>query len=139
LGIHLQIQAFQELLENLYGYLSGYYLFNPRDSNGTERPSPAIDLVNTVPDQYFGRVGFSYAIWPSKGVSVSLGARIDGIPVNDVIGESNGFRRAGYSIYIDPGVNWFFAKNILSVNVPVAVERKFQKTKQPTVVLWLIL
>jgi len=123
-----QIQGYQEIIENLYGYISGFYLFNPRDVNGTERPSPTVSLVNTVPDQYLGRIGLSYAIWPSKGLSISLGGRVDGIPVNDAIGDSNGFRRAGYSVYVDPGVNWIFGKNILSLNVPVAVARNVQKT-----------
>jgi hypothetical protein len=66
-GFLLQIQGYQEIIENLYGYISGFYLFNPRDVNGTERPSPAVSLVNTVPDQYLGRIGLSYAIWPSTG------------------------------------------------------------------------
>jgi len=127
-GFLLQMQGYQEIIENLYGYISGFYLFNPRDVNGTERPSPAVSLVNTVPDQYLGRIGLSYAIWPSKGLSISLGGRVDGIPVNDAIGDSNGFRRAGYSVYVDPGVNWIFGKNILSLNVPVAVARNIQKT-----------
>src|SRR6266581_7608324 len=105
-GIVLELQGFQKLIQNLYGYLDGFYLINPRDTNGTERPSPALSLVNSVPDQYLGRVGLSYVVWPAHGLSVSLGGRIDGIPVNDLVGDSDGFRRAGYAIYVDPGLNW---------------------------------
>jgi hypothetical protein len=85
--------------------------------------------VNSIPDQYLGRAGLAYVIWPSKGLSLSLGGRIDGIPVNDLIGSSDGFRRAGYAIYIDPGVNWVFGKNTLSLNIPVAVDRNLEPTK----------
>jgi hypothetical protein len=125
-GLFLELQAFQKVIENLFAYASGFYLINPRDTNGTEKPSPLFTAVNSVPDQYLGRVGLSYAIWPSKGLSLTLGGRIDGVPVNDAVGGSDGFRRAGYAIYVDPGVNWVFGKNILSVNVPVAVERNLQ-------------
>jgi hypothetical protein len=127
-GIVLEMQAFQKLVENLFGYVAGFYLINPQDINGTQRPNPASSDVNTIPDSYNGRLGLSYTIWPEKGLALSLGGRIDGIPVHDLIGDSNGFRRAGYSIYIDPGVNWVFGKNAISVNVPVALERNLQRT-----------
>ena len=42
------------------------------------------------------------------------------------VGDSNGFRRAGYSVYVDPGINWAFGNNTLSVNVPVAVYRNLE-------------
>jgi hypothetical protein len=125
-GIFLDLQGFQKVVKNLYAYMSGFYLINPRDQNGTERPSPLSTAVNSVPDQYLGRAGLSYNIWPKFGLSVALGGRIDGIPVNDLVGGNDGFRRAGYAIYLDPGVNWAFGKNTLSVNVPVAVERNLQ-------------
>jgi hypothetical protein len=127
-GIFLDLQAFQKIMKNLYVYASGFYLINPRDTNGTGRPSPTSAGVNSVPDQYLGRVGLSYSIWPSKGLAINLGGRVDGVPVSDAIGESNGFRRAGYAVYVDPGVDWVFGKNTLSVNVPIAVERNLEPT-----------
>jgi len=60
---------------------------------------------------------------------LSLGARIDGIPATDLVGESDGFRRAGYSLYVDPGISWSFGRNALSVNVPVAVRRNLERTQ----------
>ena len=127
-GLFLELQAFQKLMNNLYAYASGFYLINPRDTNGTERPSPTSTAVNSVPDQYLGRVGLSYSIWPARGLAVTLGARIDGVPVTDAVGDSNGFRRAGYALYVDPGVNWAFGENTLSVNLPVAVKRNLQSS-----------
>ncbi len=128
-GVMLQLQAYQKLVENLFGYLSGFYLLNPRDENGTERPSPSSTVVNSVPDQYLGRSGFSYVVWPKHGLSISVGGRVDGIPSHDLWGDSDGFRRAGYSVYVDPGLNWSVGKNVLSVNVPVAVMRNLERTK----------
>jgi len=128
-GIILQLQAFQKVMKNLYGYLAGFYLSNPQDVNETGRPSPLSPLVNSIPDQYQGRGGLSYVIWPSQSLSLTFGARIDGVPVDDLIGDSNGFRRAGYAIYVDPGLSWVFGKNSLSVNVPVAVERNLERSR----------
>jgi hypothetical protein len=125
-GLFLELQAFQKLMNNLYAYASGFYLINPRDTNGTERPSPTSTAVNSVPDQYLGRAGLSYSIWPARGLAVTLGARIDGVPVTDAVGNSDGFRRAGYALYVDPGINWAFEKNTLSINFPVAVQRNLQ-------------
>ncbi|HZR19864.1 MAG TPA: hypothetical protein VFE51_21445 [Verrucomicrobiae bacterium] len=127
-GIFLELQGFQQIVENLYAYVSGFYLINPRDTNGTEKPSPLSKAVNSVPDQYLGRAGLSYAIWPKAGLSLTLGGRVDGVPTEDAIGGSDGFRRAGYAVYVDPGVDWVFGKNILGINVPVAVERNLQPT-----------
>ena len=128
-GVEFQLQAYQRLARNLFAYLSGFYLMNPRDENGTERPSPTSNLVNSVPDQYLGRAGVAYVILPNQGLSISLGGRIDGIPVTDLVGGSHGFRRAGYSVYVEPGLNWSFGKNVLSVSVPVAVERNLERTR----------
>jgi hypothetical protein len=128
-GIVLQMQAFQNLAQDLYAYATGLYLINPRVKNGTGRPSPESSLVNSVPDQYSARLGLSYMIWPAIGLSVTLGARIDGIPVGDLIGgRDDGFRRAGYAVYVDPGLNWVDGKNLLSLNIPVAVEHNLQRT-----------
>jgi len=128
-GLMLQFQGYQRLAGNLFGYLSGYYMMNPRNENGTERPSPTSTVVNSVPDQYLGRAGVSYVVWPSQGLSISFGGRIDGIPATDLWGDSDGFRRAGYAVYVEPGVNWSFGKNVLSVSIPVAVQRNLERTQ----------
>lgn len=122
-GIVLQMQAFQKVVQDLYAYAQGLYLINPREKNGTERPQPGSPLVNSVPDQYFARLGLSYVFGTGMEWSASLGGRIDGIPAHDLIGGSGGFRRSGYAVYVDPGLNWSDGENLLSLNIPVAVER----------------
>jgi hypothetical protein len=61
-------------------------------------PSPLAGVPLSVPDVYSIRPGFTYEVAPKRGLSASLGTRIDGIPVHDIIGESKGFRRPGYSL-----------------------------------------
>jgi hypothetical protein len=130
-GIQTEVVGYHKIRDRLYGYVSGFYLFNPRETNGafTTLPYPAGTAVRplSVPDQYLGRLGFNYGVWPEQNVSVSLGARIDGIPPRDAIGGSEGFRRPGYSLYIEPGGSWTYGKNTLNLFVPVLVGANRQK------------
>jgi len=129
-GADVEVTGYHKLFhDRLYGYVSGFYLFNPRNKNG------ALTQINvygqrrpvSVPDQYLGRVGVSWAIWPSEGVTVSVGGRIDGQPPRDAIGDSDGFRRPGYSIYVEPGVSWTHDKNTFSVFIPAGVAYNRQR------------
>lgn len=127
-GIPLELTGFQKLFKNTYGYVGGAYLINPRKKNGTEFTSdPSVRL--SVPDSYFGRAGLTYAIWPEHGLSLSFGGRIDGVPVRDLIGGADdGFRRPGYTIYVEPGIGWTTGKNVFSFSGPVAVERNRERS-----------
>jgi hypothetical protein len=121
-GIIAEFQAYQKLLARTYLYAEGFYLANPRNENGV--PNLVSSLPNSVPDQYMARAGVSYTIWPQIGLALSLGGRIDGIPVDDLIGGSSGFRRAGYAVYIEPGISLNIgAKDFLSVSPAFAVAR----------------
>ena len=131
-GIVTEIAAFQKLYKNSYAYLQGTYLINPRETNGTQQPTgdePDFTLgefgyiYNSVPDQYLGRAGLGYLIWPKMGLSLSLGARIEGVPVHDFIGGDNGWRTPGYALSIEPGISISKGRFSVSVTAPVAVMR----------------
>ena len=78
----------------------------------------------SVADQYFGRLGLGYDIKKhGPMVTLTLGGRVEGIPARDAIGGSQGFRRPGYTLSVEPGVivashQWQFA-----LTTPVAVLR----------------
>lgn len=127
-GVILEIQAYQKIFDNVYGYASGSYMFTPEEQNDTQTPlgdlrPPGPTTFDSIPDQYFGRVGVSYVFWPEKGLTASLGGRIEGIPAYDAIGGSLGFRRPGYTVSVEPGISWTGAKNSFSLYTPVAVYR----------------
>jgi len=131
-GIVNEIAAFQRLYKNTYAYLQGVYLMNPRELNGVQQPTgdePSFTLgefgyiFNSVPDQYLGRGGFGYLIWPKMGTSLTIGSRIEGLPVHDVIGGDNGWRTAGYAIYVEPGISISKGRYSATVTGPVALER----------------
>ena len=129
-GISTEINAYYKVSEvvNLYGNF--YYLLNPREQNGvsTSRgaaPSAANvankSHVMSVPDQYMIRAGGTVKI---KNVIASLGLRKECIPSRDLVGGSDGFRRPGYIISAEPGVNYEFKKFTAYAYVPVALVRE---------------
>ena len=118
-GILLEAQGFQKVVDRLFAYASASYLINPRE----KIPSTGY----SVWDSYLFRVGASYAIWPSQGLSLSLGGRMEGVPSTDLFGGSSGFRRPGYAISIEPGIAWTHQKWTLSVTAPVALERNRER------------
>ncbi len=125
-GVTFEVQAYKKLFERASGYAYGLYLLSPK--NMINVPSPIAGVTLSVPDVYSARAGVAYALSPSHGLSASLGIRIDGIPIRDLIGGSDGFRRPGYNLYIDPGVTFVHGRNIFSMNIPVSVHRNFKKS-----------
>jgi hypothetical protein len=132
-GIQLELSAYQKIVDRLYGYVSGAYLINPREQNGAYTtapypPGPSGTMRQlSVPDQYVGRVGATYEVWPARGVSLSFGGRIDGVPTHDLIGGSEGFRRPGYAISVEPGVSWRHGGNAFNLFTPVLITANRQK------------
>ena len=85
------------------------------------------DVLNTgalrgVPDTYSGRVGPAYLLPVPEGVVVSLGGRINGVTVKDLVGGGDLYwRRPGYVIYVEPGLTWSLGRSMASLSVPVRV------------------
>ena len=125
-GVIFQLQAYRKLTASTFAYAYGWYLLTPREKTAVASPLAGVPL--SVPDVYSLRSGVSTAIWPRRGISASLGPRIDGIPLRDLVGGSSGFRRPGYSLYVDPGVVWTTGRSTWSVNVPVRVHQDFQRS-----------
>lgn len=111
----------------LYG--SGIYLVNPRDTNGVRTGrARASEAIMSVADQYLARAGVVVPVPRARGWTVSFGGRIEGVPVRDILGRSNGFRRPGYAVSVEPGVNYSRGRDLWSVSVPVAVERNRRRS-----------
>jgi hypothetical protein len=118
-GIILQLQAYRRAFHNGIAYLTGSYLINPRRLSDVAK-DPGGTVYWSVPDVYSARLGLAYAVWPEQGVSVSLGGRIDGQPVRDLMGGGDpGFRRPGYSISLDPSLSLTTGPSQLTLSAPV--------------------
>lgn len=83
----------------------------------------SLEDVMSVADQYLVRGGLVAAFWPSAGLSANLGVRLEGVPSEDLVGSSNGFRRPGYTWSVEPGVAWKKGDWSAAVFVPVAIYR----------------
>ena len=131
-GIILSGNAFAKVYKNTFAYVSGFYLINPRETNGVQPVNgdlPGFNkgdkglMVNSVPDQVSVRGGVTHTIWPKLGLAISLGGRWEGIPSHDLIGGSDGWRLPGFTVSIEPGISISHGKDFLSVTAPVAVHR----------------
>ena len=132
IGFSLEVQAFRQLYKGIYGFVSGYYLFNPRESNGSFKSDPTVvkdedgNVLGTLtgynvyasPDQYLARVGFMTSVLPSKNLTLSLAARAEGIPAYDAFGGQVAYRRPGYVVAVEPGVSFRTGKHSFSLFVP---------------------
>ena len=127
-GITVDFQFYQKIAEKFFAYGGGFYLINPRETNGTrtfrETLSPIVqnEAIMAVPDQFSLRAGVSHAF--GANFSGSLGARYEGVPVKDLIGGNEGFRRPGNVLSIDPGIAFMKNNFSLNLNVPFAVRRE---------------
>jgi len=124
-GAVLDLGAFQRVAHTgLALYFSGTYLLNPRNTNGvlTYRGDPN-EQVMSVADQYLVRLGGTYTTAGWKGFGVGLGGRWEGVPVRDLIGSSNGFRRPGSAVSVEPSLSYSHGPHTFSLAVPVAVYR----------------
>ena len=123
-GFNVGAQAYKSLWHRASVYGQATYLFNPRDTNGvtTFRSQPG-QSVMSVTDQYLYRGGVSQGMPKLKGLAMSLGVRGEGVPVRDLMGDSNGFRRPGSIVSLDPGLMFNYKRDTFAVNGPWALYR----------------
>ncbi len=130
-GFALDSQGYRHFVWDTTLYYSGSYLFNPQNTNGvaTFRTAKGEEVMS-ISDQYLYRAGVARPV-PGKllrGLSVSLGGRIEGVPVRDAFGRSDGFRRPGYAISVDPGFTYSRGAYLFGVQVPWAIERNRRRS-----------
>lgn len=128
-GFTTEINAYYNFTPHFGVYGNFYYLINPREHNGVSTArggtssSDAVKYgttVMSVPDQFMIRAGASATF---NKFTFSAGVRDECQPSKDLIGGSLGFRRPGYIISIEPGLNYQFKKATVYAYVPFAVKR----------------
>jgi hypothetical protein len=127
-GAVFDLQAYKAVKFMTF-FAAGTYLLNPRNTNGVRtgrgRPSEAI---MSVADQYAARIGLAVPAPKIRGLSMSFAGRIEGVPVRDLIGKSEGFRRPGYAISVEPGFSYSRGRETWSISMPIAVERNRRRS-----------
>ena len=124
-GIIFDLYAFQELFENCNLFAAGTYIATPQRDAGviSGNPNAANPTIWSVNDSYLARVGLGYTFLPKQGLTFTLGGRIEGAPVHDLIGSSGGRRRPGYAVSIEPGIVFTRNRWFASFSTPVALYR----------------
>src|SRR5262249_32747270 len=112
----LRAQGQAQIVGPLFGYASGYYGISLTDHTDIMQGG----AFRGVPDTYSGRAGVAYLLPVLEGLVLSIGGRINGVTVRDLIGGGDLYwRRPGYEVYVEPGLTWTLGRNMASVSVPV--------------------
>ncbi|MBL0356258.1 MAG: hypothetical protein IPP72_04940 [Chitinophagaceae bacterium] len=127
IGISVEVQGFKKIYKSIYAFANGYYLFNPKESNGTFKSKADSGLagynVYACPDQYFARAGFMGSVGKAKNLTLSLAGRMEGIPAYDAFGGQVAYRRPGYVIAIESGITYRSGKHTFTLFVPYNIAK----------------
>jgi hypothetical protein len=119
-GFALDYLAYKSLPARFTLFSTGVYLLNPRNTYTAATPGAR---ALSVPDQYLLRAGVAYALPKFHGVALSVAARDEGVPARDLIGREDGFRRPGYAVSIEPGLQFARHRDLWSFSYAIAVRR----------------
>jgi hypothetical protein len=123
-GYIFEGNAYYKLAQKTSLYANGFYMATPQDTNGTRTNSAITSetAYNSVYDQYELRGGVTQQLWRLGDgmLTGSFGGRWEGVPSDDLIGRSDGFRRPGYVLSIEPGLAYLLPHDSLTLSVPVA-------------------
>jgi hypothetical protein len=125
-GFVFDLQAFKQW-GNFAPYLNITYLLNPQETNGVDTwRGRESESIMSVADQYLGRIGLQWV--PDDHFAFGLGWRIEGVPPEDLIGGSDGFRRPGYATSVEPSMAYVAGRSVFSIAVPIALVRNRQQS-----------
>lgn len=112
-GAIIDLYAYHRLADRVTLYASAVYTITPEETSGvqTYRSNP-FEAEMSIADSYLARLGADFLLGDTHSLMVTLGGRIEGVPVNDLVGGSDGFRRPGYSVAAEIGAIYDFKKGI---------------------------
>ncbi len=108
-GLNFQWVSFKNIRENQL-YFNGSYVATPQDTTNFFRSATAVANPQTltqfasISDEYLLQAGIAHPIKKIRGLIVTFGPRWEGVPAHDLIGKSLGFRRPGYAVSLEPGI-----------------------------------
>ena len=121
-GVVPTVQAFRSFRHfSVYGVAT--YLINPRNTTGTPAffsalRDPNTTNVNSSTDQYVAEFGGAVPT-PIRWLSFTTSYRFSGVPVNDLFGPSDGFRRPADLQYISPGLQVNLFGRTVNFSIPI--------------------
>lgn len=127
-GIPLQWAAYKNWQTSQF-YFNGSYLMMLGDINGVLRSSNlnpvTLTQYNAVTDEYLLEGGVAHPISKIRGLTVTFGPRMEGVPARNLFpsGKDLGFRRPGFAISAEPGIQYARHGNVLTFTIARAIYR----------------
>jgi len=127
-GIVLDLEGYVSFAHDKVAYYgSATYIISPEGENGVTRGRSATS-TNSITDFYVARTGFYFSV-PGTGLGITVGARFEGVPWDDLWGSNAGFRRPGYVLSIEPGLTWTHGSHGVTFAAPWALVRNRLKSE----------
>ncbi len=129
-GLIFETQAYRQITERTVGYASGSYMASPKAHTEVQQ-APNSGTYWSVPDVYSARMGAAFAVLPEQGLRMSLGGRVDGIPVHDLIGggDDSTVKRTSYVVFAEPGLSLTRGKGTFTLSVPYRLKVNRMKSE----------
>ena len=109
-------------------YFNGSYTMMTKDlgarRSNTNNPI-TMTQFNAVTDQYLMEGGIAHPIHSVRGLTVLFGPRMEGVPAKNLlpVGDNLGFRRPGFAVSVEPGIQYARNGNVLSITIARAIYR----------------
>ena len=127
-GIPLQWVAFKNWGTSQL-YFNGSYLMMLQDINNVLRSSTVnpvtLTQYNAITDEYLLEGGVAHPIARIRGLTVTFGPRMEGVPARNLFpsGDNLGFRRPGFAVSAEPGIQYANHGNVLTFTIARAIYR----------------
>jgi hypothetical protein len=127
-GIPLQWVAYKNWRASQL-YFNGSYTMMLKDL-GALRSTTTVNPVtltqyNAVSDQYLMEGGVAYPLAKVRGLTITFGPRMEGVPARNLLptGDNLGFRRPGFAVSVEPGIQYARNGNVLTLTIARAIFR----------------
>jgi hypothetical protein len=131
-GLVGQFQAFHVVGKKGVAYIDGSYIATPQNTNQVNSEHLAIygpgNQYNSITDEYLAEVGYAYPLGFLRGLVLTFGPRYEGVPVRDVFGQSEGFRRPGFALSLEPGLIYARGKSMYTFSLAKAIYRTRERS-----------
>jgi hypothetical protein len=128
-GLPLQWVTYKNWANNQL-YFNGDYVMMLQDTNNVVRTGAAANPLtltqyNAVSDQYLLEAGVAHPISRIRGLTITFGPRMEGVPSRNLlpVGNNLGFRRPGFAISLEPGIQYSRGRSVFSAEIARAIYR----------------
>ncbi|HEX4229773.1 MAG TPA: hypothetical protein VHZ07_13960 [Bryobacteraceae bacterium] len=126
-GIPLEWSAFKNWRSSQL-YFNGSYTMMTKDLGALRSTSVnpvTLTQYNAVSDQYLLEGGVAHPFHKVRGLAVLFGPRMEGVPARNLlpIGDNLGFRRPGFAVSVEPGIQYVRDGNMFSFTIARAIYR----------------